>query len=218
VAAQKFLSTIVRLQRERHQKFGATQIADILMGRKTAKVIQFDHDALSVFGVGAELAEAEWRSVARQLLAQRLVAVEGEYGTLVLTEESAEVLRGNRTVALRREPAKQPRAAKAAKGEKGTTGGRKAAPADLPAELLPVFESLRAWRAATAREQGVPAYVVFHDATLREIAATAPTTLTGLAAVNGVGENKLAAYGQQILDLLAGEDGEAAEAGSPEPA
>ena len=213
VAAQKFLSTIVRLQRERHQKFGATQIADILMGRKTAKVIQFDHDALSVFGVGAELAEAEWRSVARQLLAQRLVAVEGEYGTLVLTEESAEVLRGNRSVALRREPAKQPRAAKAAK----SPTGRKAAPADLPAELLPVFETLRAWRAATAKEQGVPAYVVFHDATLREITSTAPTTLAELAAVNGVGENKLAAYGQQILDLLAGEDG-AADADSADSA
>ncbi|MFC1430142.1 DNA helicase RecQ [Streptacidiphilus sp. N1-3] len=201
VAAQKFLSTVVRLQRERGQKFGATQITDILMGRKTAKVIQFDHDALSVFGVGADLTEAEWRSVARQLLAQRLIAVEGEYGTLVLTEDSGEVLGGRREVALRRDPEKAVRAAKAAKAGGGT--GRKAAAVDLPAELLPVFELLRGWRAATAKEQGVPAYVVFHDATLREIAGTAPTTLAQLATVNGVGENKLATYGQQILDLLA---------------
>jgi ATP-dependent DNA helicase RecQ len=111
VAAQKFLSTIWRLQRERGQKFGAGQIGDILMGRKTAKVIQFDHDGLSVFGVGADLSEAEWRSVARQLLAQRLVAVEGEYGTLVLTEDSGEVLGGRRTVTLRHEPEKPARTA-----------------------------------------------------------------------------------------------------------
>jgi len=202
VAAQKFLSAVWRLQRERGQKFGAGQIGDILMGRKTAKVIQFDHDALSVFGVGADLSEAEWRSVARQLLAQRLVAVEGEYGTLVLTEDSGEVLGGRRTVTLRREPEKPARAAKTARTGGGGSGRK--APVDLPAELLPVFEELRAWRAATAREQGVPAYVVFHDATLREIAATAPTTLAELGTVSGVGENKLATYGQRILDLLAG--------------
>jgi len=199
VAAQKFLSTIVRLQRERGQRFGAAQITDILLGRKTAKVIQFDHDALSVFGVGSELSEAEWRSVARQLLAQRLIAVEGEYGTMALTEESAEVLGGRRPVSLRREPEKPARAARAAGGR---SGGRKA-PVDLPAELQPVFEELRGWRAATAKEQGVPAYVVFHDATLREIAASAPADLAALGAVSGVGENKLATYGQQILDLLA---------------
>ena len=201
IPAQKFLSTVVRLQRERGQKFGATQIADILMGRKTAKVIQFDHDALSVFGVGADLSEAEWRSVARQLLAQGLIAVEGEYGTMVLTEDSAEVLGGRRDVALRRDPEKPARV----RAAKAGGGGRKAAPVDLPAELLPVFEGLRVWRAATAKEQGVPAYVVFHDATLCEIAATAPTTLAELGSVSGVGENKLATYGQQILDLLSGE-------------
>ena len=214
VAAQKFLSTVVRLQRERGQKFGATQIADILMGRKTAKVIQFDHDALSVFGVGADLSEAEWRSVARQLLAQRLIAVEGEYGTMVLTEDSADVLGGRRTVALRREPEKPARAARAARAG----GSGRKAPVDLPAELLPLFEQLRAWRAATAREQGVPAYVVFHDATLREIAATAPATLAELGSVSGVGENKLATYGEQILDLLAGSPDSGPEEDSGAPA
>ncbi|QMU77756.1 DNA helicase RecQ [Streptacidiphilus sp. PB12-B1b] len=213
VAAQKFLSTVVRLQRERGQKFGATQIADILMGRKTAKVIQFDHDALSVFGVGADLSEAEWRSVARQLLAQQLIAVEGEYGTMVLTEASGEVLGGRRQVSLRREPEKAVRAAKAAKA--GGSGRGKTAPVDLPAELLPLFEELRAWRAATAREQGVPAYVVFHDATLREIAASGPTSLAELGSVSGVGENKLATYGQQILDLLAGRSADAEQSAEP---
>ncbi|MGS2586887.1 DNA helicase RecQ [Streptomyces hebeiensis] len=198
VPAQKLLSTVVRLKRERNQKFGAGQITDILLGRKTAKVIQFDHDALSVFGIGTDLREAEWRSVARQLLAQGLIAVEGDYGTLVLTEDSGEVLGGRRQVMLRREPEKPARAPRTEKAAKG----RSAAPVDLPAEAVPVFESLRAWRAATAKEQGVPAYVIFHDATLREIATTAPTTLAELGTVTGVGENKLAKYGEQILQTL----------------
>ncbi|MEV7677156.1 DNA helicase RecQ [Streptomyces sp. NPDC088341] len=198
VPAQKLLSTVVRLKRERNQKFGAGQITDILLGRKTAKVIQFDHDALSVFGIGTELREAEWRSVARQLLAQGLIAVEGDYGTLVLTEESGDVLGGRRPVVLRREPEKA--AARPARAEK--TAKNRAVPVDLPEEAVPVFESLRAWRAATAKEQGVPAYVVFHDATLREIAMLAPSTLAELGTVNGVGENKLAKYGEQILETL----------------
>ncbi|AOP45334.1 ATP-dependent DNA helicase RecQ [Streptomyces lydicus] len=200
VPAQKLLSTVVRLQRERGQKFGAGQLIDILMGKKTAKVIQFDHDQLSVFGVGADLREAEWRGVVRQLLAQGLIAVEGDYGTLVLTDTSGEVLRGAREVPMRREPEKPARAAR-------SKSSGKRAPVDLPEEALPVFEALRGWRGRTAKEQGVPAYVIFHDATLREIATARPATVAALGAVNGVGENKLAKYGQQILDVLAGGDG-----------
>ncbi|WP_399123427.1 DNA helicase RecQ [Streptomyces sp. N2A] len=207
VAAQKLLSTVVRLQRERGQKFGAGQIIDILMGKKTAKVIQFDHDALSVFGVGADLREAEWRGVVRQLLAQGLLAVEGDYGTLVLTETSGEVLGGRREVPMRREPEKTARAAKA-KTAKG-----KRAPVDLPEEALPVFEALRSWRARTAKEQGVPAYVIFHDATLREIALLGPATTAELGTVNGVGENKLVKYGQPILDVLAGRESDGEDTG-----
>jgi ATP-dependent DNA helicase RecQ len=194
VPAQKILSTVVRLERERRQKFGAGQVVDILLGRKTAKVSQFRHDDLSVFGIGTELNEVGWRAVVRQLLAQGLLEVEGEYGTLVLTGTSGEVLGGQRQVMLRREP------------ERVATAGRekrKAAAADLPAAAVPIFERLREWRAATAKEQGVPAYVIFHDATLRQIAARTPTTLAELSAVSGVGENKLAKYGQQILDELA---------------
>ncbi len=112
VAAQKFLSAVFRLARERRQKFGAGQIIDILLGKKTAKVIQHDHDALTVFGIGTELSVAEWRGVVRQLLAQGLLAVEGEYGTLVLTEASGDVLGQRRTVPLRREPEKPARAGK----------------------------------------------------------------------------------------------------------
>ncbi|MEU8206407.1 DNA helicase RecQ [Streptosporangium sp. NPDC049046] len=207
VAAQKVLSTVFRLMRERRQKFGAGQIIDILLGKKTAKVIQHDHDGLTVFGIGTELSEAEWRGVVRQLLAQGLLAVEGDYGTLVLTEASAEVLGRRRQVPLRREPERAPRAAKASRSSAASTS-RRADPVEMPPEAVPVFELLRAWRGATAKEQGVPAYVIFHDATLREIATRAPSSLAELGTVSGVGENKLAKYGQQVLDTLAGSAGE----------
>ena len=196
VAAQKLLSAVFRLQRERHQKFGAGQLIDILRGKSTPKVAQHGHDSLTVFGVGTELDDGAWRGVVRQLLAQGLLAVEGDYGTLVLTDASNEVLSRKRQVMLRREPDRPARAAKSRRADR-------AAPAGLPDAAAPVFEQLRAWRAAAAKEQGVPAYVIFHDAALRQIAAEVPSTLAGLAMVNGVGEAKLAKYGQQILDTLA---------------
>ncbi len=206
VAAQKVLSTVVRLQRERGQKFGAVQIVDILLGKRTAKVIQFDHDQLSVFGIGDELSEGEWRSVVRQLLAQGLLAVEGDYGTLVLTEGSGSVLRQEREVPLRKEPKKAvtSRSASGSSGSGSGRGERKAkAAAELPEELLPAFEALRAWRAEQAREQGVPAYVIFHDATLREIATVWPTSVEQLGGISGVGEKKLVTYGEGVIGVLA---------------
>ncbi|MGW9130649.1 DNA helicase RecQ [Streptomyces sp. NPDC055681] len=209
VAAQKLLSTVVRLKRERGQKFGAGQIIDILLGRKTAKVIQFDHDQLSVFGIGEELSEAEWRGVVRQLLAQGLLEVEGEYGTLVLTEQSASVLGREREVRLRKEAPKP--ASRSSRGERSPKAA--AAVAELTPEAVPVFEALRAWRGAQAKEQGVPAYVIFHDATLREIASLRPGSLTELGAISGLGEKKLATYGEGVLEVLAS----FGEAGAPEP-
>lgn len=198
IAAQKLLSTVYRLDRERHQRFGTGHCVDILLGRATDKVQQHRHDSLTVFGIGTELSEAEWRGVVRQLLAEGLLAVEGDYGTLALTDTSAEVLGRRRTVMLRREPARTARPAK----PRGA--------ATMVAELAPaaaeVFERLRAWRAATAREQGVPAYVIFHDATLRQIASDAPSALADLSRVSGVGEAKLAKYGEQVLAVLAGGD------------
>ncbi|MGW8981143.1 DNA helicase RecQ [Streptomyces parvus] len=203
IVAQKMLSTVVRLKRERNQKFGAGQIIDILLGRKTAKVIQFDHDQLSVFGIGEELAEAEWRGVVRQLLAQGLLAVEGEYGTLVLTDESATVLGRERDVLLRKEP-KKPTSRSSSSSSGGGRGAKgKAAAADLPESAVPVFEALRAWRGAQAKEQGVPAYVIFHDATLREIATVHPATIGELGGISGLGEKKLATYGEGVLEVLA---------------
>jgi ATP-dependent DNA helicase RecQ len=196
IPAQKLLSTIVRLRNERRQKFGAGQVIDILLGKSTPKVTQFQHDTLKTFGIGTELREPEWRAVVRQLLAQGWLAVEGDYGSLVLTEASAEVLGGDREVMLRREPER-------AAAAKVRGGSRKAAPAvDMPAEAAPLFERLRAWRAGVAKEQGVPAYVVFHDATLRQIATQRPSSLADLGTVSGVGENKLAKYGEGVLETL----------------
>ena len=199
IAAQKFLSTVFRLARERRQKFGAGQVIDILLGRKTAKVIEHDHDTLTVFGIGAELNESEWRGVARQLLAEGLLAVEGDYGTLVLTEASGEVLGKQREVMLRRDPE---RARSRSRSSSSSSGKGKTAAIELTGAAAGVFEQLRAWRAASAKEQGVPAYVIFHDATLRQIASDAPTNLAELGKISGVGENKLAKYGEAILETL----------------
>jgi ATP-dependent DNA helicase RecQ len=218
VAAQKLLSTVVRLGRLGGPAFGAGQPIDILLGKKTPRVLSYGHDSLPVFGVGSELKEGEWRGVVRQLLASGLLAVKSDHGTLALTDLSAEVLRGEREVLFRRDaprPAPPP-AARGGRGPKsggaaGTARGKSAGPpaesagpqAGLSAEAEALFERLRAWRAAVAKEQGMPAYVIFHDATLRQIAASPPSTLAGLAAINGVGETKLARHGQQILDVLA---------------
>ncbi|MFD3823769.1 DNA helicase RecQ [Streptomyces sp. NPDC058625] len=214
VAAQKVLSTVVRLQRERGQKFGAVQIVDILLGKRTAKVIQFDHDQLSVFGIGEDLGEAEWRGVVRQLLAQGLLAVEGDYGTLVLTEASGTVLRREREVQLRKEPKKPVTSRPGSPGSSGSGKGKaKAVAAELPEDLLPAFEALRAWRAEQAREQGVPAYVIFHDATLREIVTLWPGSVAELGGISGVGEKKLATYGEGVVGVLAALGGP--QGGSP---
>jgi ATP-dependent DNA helicase RecQ len=181
VAAQKLLSTIVRLQRLGGPSFGAGQPIDILLGKKTERVASYGHDRLSVFGIGAELRDAEWRGVVRQLLASGLLAVQGDHGTLALTESSGQVLRGERQVMFRRD-APRPALPSTRSASSGSSGRARRAAAPAAAELGPeaeqVFERLRAWR------------------------ATPPTTLAGLAAINGVGETKLARYGQQILDVL----------------
>jgi ATP-dependent DNA helicase RecQ len=194
IPAQKLLSTVVRLQRERNQRFGAGALIDILMGKTTPRTTQHRHDELSTWGIGNDLSEQEWRGVVRQLLAQGLLAVNSDgYGTLLVTEASASVLGGTRSVRLRKEPERTTRAAKKSK-----------VAADLPAEASGLFEKLREWRSAEAREQGVPAYIVFGDATLRGIAITRPDSLEELGTITGVGEKKLDSYGAALLRVVAG--------------
>ncbi|SDD69380.1 ATP-dependent DNA helicase RecQ [Sanguibacter gelidistatuariae] len=200
VAAQKFLSTVVRLERDRGQRYGAGHLVDILLGKETPRVTQLGHTTLSTFGIGSDLSDGEWRGVVRQLLARGLLGVDSEgYGTLELTESSAEVLSGARLVMLRREA---PKAAKAARTPRSGARGAKVA-VDLDDSAAAVFERLRAWRGATAKESGVPAYVVFHDATLRDIAVLHPSTLDELAAVSGVGAAKLEKFGAGVLEAVA---------------
>jgi ATP-dependent DNA helicase RecQ len=194
VPAQKLLSTVVRLQRERNQRFGAGQLIDILLGRDTERVRQNRHDELKTFGIGTELGEQEWRGVVRQLLAQSLLTVSADgYGTLVIGPAAAEVLDGSRTLMLRREPERRAKTAK-------RSGG-----AELPEAARDLFERLREWRAGVAREQGVPAYIVFGDATLRGIAVVKPASLDELAGISGVGEKKLESYGAGVLEVVAAE-------------
>ena len=194
-AAQKLLSTVVRLE-QRGQRYGAGHLVDILRGKVTPRVSQLGHQDLSTFGIGEDLSDAEWRGVVRQLLAAELLGVDSDgYGTLRLTPESSAVLRGERQVMLRREQARPARA----------RNTRTAKPqADLDDNAADLFEKLRAWRATAAKEQGVPAYVVFHDATLRDIAVNSPGSLDELGSISGIGATKLDRYGPGVLAALAG--------------
>lgn len=195
VPAQKLLSTVVRLKRERNQQFGAGHLVDILRGKRTPRVDQYGHDALATWSIGADLSESQWRGVIRQLIAQELLKPEGEYGVLAITPESAAVLAGDRPVVLRREPDRPERPARAARSA--------AAVADLEPADHPLFEALRTWRAEAARSQGVPAYIVFGDATLRAVASAKPATLGDLDGITGIGAKKREAYGEALLEVVA---------------
>ncbi|MBZ2197562.1 DNA helicase RecQ [Ruania sp. N2-46] len=198
VPAQKVMSTILRLQRERGQQFGAGHVVDILLGRETERMVKFRHTDLSTFGIGTELGDTEWRGVVRQLLAQGLLQVQGEYGVLALTDAAADVLGGRREVMLRIEPerTRAPRSARSA--------ATKGAVLDLDDSGQELFQRLRTWRAEVAKEQGVPAYVVFNDATLAGIAQARPADEAALSGISGVGEAKLARYGPAVLGVVAG--------------
>ncbi len=199
VPTQKLLSTVVRLD-QRGQRYGVGHVVDILRGKETPRVRQLGHEQLSTFGIGQDLSDGEWRGVVRQLLAAELLAVDTQgYGTLRITPASADVLRGEREVRLRREPERTGRVARERRG-----GGRSAAAADLTGGDASAFEALRAWRAGAAKEQGVPAYVVFHDATLREIATRRPTSRAELGTIGGVGAAKLDRYADGVLATIAG--------------
>ncbi len=193
VPAQKLLSTIVRLKRERNQEFGAGHLIDILRGKTTARTTQWSHEAIATWGIGVDLSEQQWRGVVRQLLAKRLLATRGEYGTLGLTEGSAAVLSGELAVPMRNEPERRA----------SVGAARRAAVADLAPADAGLFEALRAWRAAEAKEQGVPAYIVFGDATLRAIATARPRSIDDLAGISGIGEKKRASYGDALIDVVA---------------
>jgi ATP-dependent DNA helicase RecQ len=194
--ARKLLSCIYRCQQASGFGFAATHIIDVLRGKLTDKVQKFGHGKLSTFAVGADVGEAEWRLLLRQLVAQHLVEVDYErFNVLRLTEASRAVLRGERRIELRRQLATARGKARKAKA---------AAAGTMDAAAAALYERLRDWRAKVARSHGVPAYVVFHDATLQAIAQARPASVEALRGIAGLGERKLANYGEQLLDLIAG--------------
>lgn len=201
-AARKALSCVYRFHQNGGQRFGAVHLMDVLRGKATDKVVQYRHQSLSTFGIGADVSEVQWRAVLRQLIALGHLRTEGEYNTLELTPSAREVLRGD-VVMLLRVQSDTPKRGSSKTG-KFTRGKDKAPPITLDDEGTERFTALKAWRAEVAKEHGLPAYVIFHDATLAEMARAQPTSLDDLSEISGVGAKKLEAYGREILRVLQG--------------
>ena len=201
-AAQKAMSAVYRTG----QRFGVVHLIDVLLGKNTERVQQFGHDQLSTFGIGSDLTEVAWRGVFRQLTASGLLAVDVEgFGGLKLTAESRDVLKGTKNVTFRVEEVRKA----ARKSKKGTfaaasemaSGGR-AGKGSVRVEDERLWEALREERLKFSREQNVPPYVIFHDATLMEMLKRRPKDLTEFATISGVGANKLERYGKAFLTVL----------------
>ncbi len=193
IAAQKALSCVYRTG----QRFGANYVIDVLLGADDARILSNRHDQLSTFGVGKELSRDDWRHLFRQLIALGHLDVDHDaHGALKLTESCRSLLRGEIRLQLRR----QRKPTRAGRTQRGLAPRL---PIDLPEAAEPLFNALRALRLAIAREQGVPPYVIFHDTSLREMAVRRPLTFTALGAIPGLGERKLAQYGERILRVIA---------------
>ena len=197
-AARKMLSCIYRVQQASGISFGAGHTMDILRGKATDKVAQYAHDKLSTFGIGADLAEAQWRGVLRQLIAKNMVRVDSEaFSTLELLPDARAVLRGEVSLMLREQAAGAGSKKRSSKPTKTSVKGM--AEASLNAGALERLGRLKAWRAEVAREHNLPAFVIFHDATLRAIAEQAPQSLADLEGISGMGTKKLHAYGAEVI-------------------
>ena len=204
-AARKMLSCIYRVQQASGISFGAGHIMDILRGKPTEKVVQYGHDQLSTFGIGADLAEPQWRGVLRQLIASNLVRVNAEaYNTLQLMPDARGVLKGEVSVQLRQQ-AVSSKTERTRRGSKQAvkTSAKGMVEATLNSGALERLGRLKAWRAEVAKEHNLPAFVIFHDATLRAIAEQAPQDLQALGGISGMGTKKLAAYGAEVLRVCA---------------
>ncbi|GHD85760.1 ATP-dependent DNA helicase RecQ [Kocuria marina] len=200
VPAQKLLSTLIRLQRERGEQFGSGKVFDILLGRSNERTEASRHQELSVWGVGQDLSEREWRSVLRQLLARRVVEAVGDFGVLVPGPEAGPVLRGEGTLELAVDRA--PTARANGRARSGGGSGRSRAADTLDEAAKETFEALREWRTSVAKEKQIPPYMVFSDATLVGIVEAAPASTAQLSGISGVGAKKLAEYGDAVLEVL----------------
>ena len=200
-AARKLLSCIYRVHQACGLSFGAGHLMDILRGKRTEKVLQYQHERLSTFGIGADLAEAQWRSVLRQLIARNMVHVDSEgFQTLSLLPEAKPLLKGEGQLLLR----EQATVRSSSRRREAKTSTRGLAEASLNAGALERLQLLKAWRAEVAREHNLPAYVIFHDSTLRAIAERNPQAPDDLEGISGMGSKKLQAYGAEVLRVCAG--------------
>ena len=198
VAAQKALSCVFRTG----QRFGAVHLIDVLLGKKTERISQFCHDQLTVYGLGKDQSESQWRGIFRQLVAMGLLAVDMEgFGGFSLTEASRAVLKGERNIILREEQ-DAPRRTKQARAAERSVERAKKGGFEISIDDEPLWQALRTTRTAIAKEQGVPPYVIFHDATLLEILRVKPMTTNELANVTGIGATKLERYGPAIIKLM----------------
>ncbi|MGY4844236.1 DNA helicase RecQ [Kocuria sp. MNB10] len=200
VPAQKLLSTLIRLQRERGEQFGSGKVFDILLGRSNERTEASRHQELSVWGIGQDLSEREWRSVLRQLLARRVVEAVGDFGVLVPGPEAGPVLRGEGTLELAVD--RTPTARANGRARSGGGSGRSRAADTLDEAAKETFEALREWRTSVAKEKQIPPYMVFSDATLVGIVEAAPASTAQLSGISGVGAKKLAEYGDAVLEVL----------------
>ncbi|MEV8158391.1 DNA helicase RecQ [Kocuria salsicia] len=200
VPAQKLLSTLIRLQRERGEQFGSGKVFDILLGRSNERTEASRHQELSVWGIGKDLSEREWRSVLRQLLARRVVEAVGDFGVLVPGPEAGPVLRGEGTLELAVDRA--PTARANGRARSGGGSGRSRAADTLDEAAKETFEALREWRTSVAKEKQIPPYMVFSDATLVGIVEATPASTAQLSGISGVGAKKLAEYGDAVLEVL----------------
>ncbi|MYN43590.1 DNA helicase RecQ [Pseudoduganella sp. FT93W] len=192
VPVQKLLSAIYRVD----QRFAAGHVIEVLRGMETERIKTWHHDSLSVYGIGADRSEQEWRAILRQVIALGLVTVDHEqYSSLKLTDAARPVLKGGQKVQLRQyqKPVKQKSSSRSSKGY---------VESDLSPREQAIFDKLRWWRVETARAHDVAAYIIFNDATLREIAKARPTTLAEMRGISGVGEKKLASYGDEIVAII----------------
>ena len=195
-AARKLLSTVYRAEQHSGFSFGSGHIMDILRGKATEKVSQYGHSQLTTFGIGANFSEVQLRGVLRQLIAMGALNVQGQvFNTLQLTEGSRSVLRGDAKVLLRESVSQKP--------EKRSRKPQAVAPAaaNLNQDAMVRYINLKAWRAEVAKEHNLPAYVIFHDATLAHIASADPQNLEDLQGISGIGVKKLEAYGREVLQV-----------------
>ena len=195
LAAQKALSCVYRTG----QRFGVSYLVDVLLGKEHERISQFGHDKISTYGIGTELNATEWRTLYRQIIARGLLKVDVEgYGSVQLTDTARPILKGEEQLTLR-------------KMVKATKNPNRKTRAFSGAANNTLWDALREHRKALATEQSIPAYMIFHDATLAEMTERQPQTLEQLGRISGIGERKLDAYGQGFLDVIlanAGTDNE----------